>query len=159
MLALTAGCMGGGSGGGTNTGSTNSASSSGSNASSARMAMGPASGQKIQSPPPVIVYFASGSTALSAADKAMIDQSLGTTNYPYWKFSVTGHADRANSAAVSMTLSQAHAAAVTDYMVSKGILRSQINTQSRGEASPRVPTADGISEQKNRRVEVFSQIQ
>ncbi|MCA0903710.1 OmpA family protein [Qipengyuania aquimaris] len=69
-------------------------------------------------------------------------------------FTVIGHTDRAGSNAYNEGLSQRRAEAVANLMASRGIPASSITTQAQGEESPRVPTADGVRELQNRRVEI-----
>ena len=45
-------------------------------------------------------------------------------------------------------------AAVTEFVASQGISGGSITSQAFGETSPRVPTADGVREPQNRRVEI-----
>ena len=72
-----------------------------------------------------------------------------------WRaFTVVGHTDRAGSNAYNEGLSLRRAEAVANLMASRGIPAASISTEALGEASPRVPTADGVRELQNRRVEI-----
>ena len=72
-----------------------------------------------------------------------------------WRtFTVVGHTDRAGSNAYNEGLSQRRADAVAELMVSRGISAASISTEAKGEETPRVPTADGVRELQNRRVEI-----
>jgi outer membrane protein OmpA-like peptidoglycan-associated protein len=72
-----------------------------------------------------------------------------------WRnFTVTGHADRSGSDAYNVGLSRRRADAVASLMSSMGIAQSAITTDAKGESQPRVPTADGVREPQNRRVEI-----
>ena len=64
-----------------------------------------------------------------------------------------GHADRAGANAYNQRLSERRAASVQQYLSGRG-LSTQVTTTGRGESDPRVPTADGVREQENRRVEI-----
>ncbi|WP_178130582.1 OmpA family protein [Reyranella sp. CPCC 100927] len=68
--------------------------------------------------------------------------------------SVTGHADRSGSDAYNMALSMRRANAVKDALVREGIPASSMQVVARGEGEPLVPTADGVREPQNRRVEI-----
>lgn len=70
-------------------------------------------------------------------------------------FTVVGHADRAGSSAYNIGLSEDRAEAIANLMTSRGIPAGSITTQAKGEESPRVPTADGVRELQNRRVEII----
>ncbi|MXO75608.1 OmpA family protein [Altererythrobacter aerius] len=67
---------------------------------------------------------------------------------------LAGHADRSGSNQYNVGLSQRRADAVRAYMSARGVADSQISTEAFGETQPRVPTADGVRELQNRRVEI-----
>ncbi len=69
--------------------------------------------------------------------------------------SLTGHADRSGSDAYNMALSMRRANAVKDVLVRQGIPAASIQVVARGESEPLVPTADGVREPQNRRVEIL----
>ena len=69
-------------------------------------------------------------------------------------FTVIGHTDRAGSNAYNQGLSERRAEAVANLMTSRGIAADRISTEAKGEETPRVPTADGVRELQNRRVEI-----
>lgn len=71
------------------------------------------------------------------------------------RFTVVGHTDRAGSNAYNQGLSERRAEAIENLMVSRGIADASITTQAKGEETPRVPTADGVRELQNRRVEIL----
>jgi outer membrane protein OmpA-like peptidoglycan-associated protein len=66
----------------------------------------------------------------------------------------TGHADRAGSDAYNMALSERRARAVAAELVKQGVPQNEIDIMWKGEAQPLVPTADGVREPQNRRVEI-----
>ena len=68
---------------------------------------------------------------------------------------LVGHADRSGPAAYNMRLSQRRADSVQAALASDGIPAGQISTEARGETDPLVPTADGVREPQNRRVEII----
>lgn len=70
------------------------------------------------------------------------------------RVSVVGHADRAGSDAYNVGLSQRRADAVADLLATGGVNRSALAVSAKGESQPRVPTADGVRELQNRRVEI-----
>jgi outer membrane protein OmpA-like peptidoglycan-associated protein len=70
------------------------------------------------------------------------------------RLTVTGHADRSGSDAYNMALSLRRANAVKNQLVRDGIAASSIAIIGRGESQPLVPTADGVREPQNRRVEI-----
>ncbi|GAB4185210.1 MAG: OmpA family protein [Thalassobaculales bacterium] len=70
------------------------------------------------------------------------------------RIELTGHTDRAGSNAYNQRLSQRRADAVKAELQRLGIAANQIVTFAKGETSPLVPTADGVREPQNRRVEI-----
>ncbi|HTN13975.1 MAG TPA: OmpA family protein, partial [Sphingomonadaceae bacterium] len=67
---------------------------------------------------------------------------------------LAGYADRSGSAQYNVGLSNRRNTSVQTYLVGKGIPSSAISSEGFGEANPRVPTADGVRELQNRRVEI-----
>lgn len=67
---------------------------------------------------------------------------------------LTGHADRSGGDAYNEALSLRRAAAVAAAFGSAGVSPGMIATSGKGESEPRVPTADGVREAQNRRVEI-----
>jgi len=70
------------------------------------------------------------------------------------RIEVAGHADRSGSAQYNQRLSQRRADNVAAELVSRGISRNEIVVSAYGESRPLVPTADGVREPQNRRVEI-----
>lgn len=71
------------------------------------------------------------------------------------RIEATGHADKSGSAVYNMGLSERRAAAVQAKLVALGIGADEIGTIAKGETDPLVPTADGVREPQNRRVEIL----
>ena len=67
---------------------------------------------------------------------------------------VTGYADRSGSPGYNQRLSERRANNVANAMVRLGVPRTQMAVSGRGENDNRVPTADGVREPQNRRVEI-----
>ena len=66
----------------------------------------------------------------------------------------TGHADRSGPVGYNQRLSERRAAAVKGALVREGVAEGTIQTAGRGENENLVPTADGVREPRNRRVEI-----
>lgn len=66
----------------------------------------------------------------------------------------TGHTDRSGPEVYNMALSLRRANAVKDALVQAGVRESDISIVGLGESQPLVPTADGVREAQNRRVEI-----
>lgn len=65
-----------------------------------------------------------------------------------------GHTDRAGTEAYNKALSLRRANAVKDQLIREGVAASDISVVGLGESQPMVPTADGVREAQNRRVEI-----
>jgi OOP family OmpA-OmpF porin len=70
------------------------------------------------------------------------------------RIEVAGHADRSGTPQYNQRLSQRRADAVAAELVTRGIGRNEISVTAFGESRPLVPTADGVREPQNRRVEI-----
>jgi outer membrane protein OmpA-like peptidoglycan-associated protein len=67
---------------------------------------------------------------------------------------LAGYTDRSGSTKYNQGLSERRNTSVRTYLSAHGIPDGSITTQAFGEANPRVPTADGVKELQNRRVEI-----
>ena len=70
------------------------------------------------------------------------------------RIEVAGHADRSGTPQYNQALSERRARAVAAELQRRGIAGTAINVQAFGESRPLVPTADGVREPQNRRVEI-----
>lgn len=84
---------------------------------------------------------------LDAAVRVLNDNSLVSVQ-------VEGHTDSRGSDAYNQSLSERRAAAVVDYLVSKGISASRLTAVGRGEGSPVAPNDSEENMYKNRRVDL-----
>jgi OOP family OmpA-OmpF porin len=107
-------------------------------------------------PKPFIIYFAWDSDVIDAAGMRIIDQAVAMADeLGIVDFSVTGHADRSGPEEYNLGLSLRRANNVRDALTTRGIKAGGISVAGRGEAEPAVPTADGVREPANRRVEII----
>lgn len=67
---------------------------------------------------------------------------------------VIGHTDRMGEQAYNDELSRARARVVREQLVALGFEPARLRVRGRGEREPLVPTADEVSEPRNRRVEI-----
>jgi outer membrane protein OmpA-like peptidoglycan-associated protein len=67
---------------------------------------------------------------------------------------VTGYTDRSGSPGYNQRLSERRANAVATALARLGVPKSDMAVSGRGENDNRVPTADGVREPQNRRVEI-----
>ncbi|WP_376091087.1 OmpA family protein [Roseomonas sp. CCTCC AB2023176] len=70
------------------------------------------------------------------------------------RIEVAGHADRSGTPQYNQRLSQRRAEVVAAELARNGVARQNIVVQAFGESRPLVPTADGVREPQNRRVEI-----
>ena len=112
-------------------------------------------------PPPMvpetfIVYFAFDSTDLTSSSNMVLDNAMRAAKKMGAKdLAVTGHADRAGPEEYNLGLSLRRASAVLDALAARGANPAAISLAGRGEAEPLAPTADGVREPVNRRVEII----
>ncbi|MFZ1991513.1 MAG: OmpA family protein [Alphaproteobacteria bacterium] len=101
------------------------------------------------------VYFDLNEWHLSAEALTTITDAINTARSEGQSQIISaGHADRSGSAPYNMKLSRRRADFVKDTMVEMGARAEAIKVEAYGETKPAVPTADGVKEPKNRRVEI-----
>ena len=71
------------------------------------------------------------------------------------RIELTGHADRSGTSRYNMGLSLRRANAAKAMLVKLGLGAQGIAVAGKGESAPLVPTADGVREARNRRVEIL----
>lgn len=102
-----------------------------------------------------ILYFEFGTAELTPASRAMIPEILESIrNRNLVEASVSGHTDRVGDARVNKDLALVRAREMRDILLKAGVAPDRISIESHGEGNPLIPTADGVSEPRNRRVEV-----
>lgn len=102
------------------------------------------------------IYFDSDSRRVSAKSKDVMEQVMAEFRERDSRdISLNGHTDRAGDAAYNMRLSLDRANAVKELLIKAGVKPEYISIEYYGESKPVVPTADNVSEPKNRRVEVM----
>ncbi|HEX2827304.1 MAG TPA: OmpA family protein [Burkholderiales bacterium] len=101
------------------------------------------------------LYFTTGTTELTAASRQSLNEVRSKIKgFPAAQVTVTGHTDRVGGSEANDALSLKRAAAIRDLLVRIGIPRDAIEVVGRGEREPVVQTADGVAEERNRRVEI-----
>jgi OOP family OmpA-OmpF porin len=115
--------------------------------------------QMAASPETYLVLFDFDKADLNEAGKAVVDQLIADLKIMGGapSISVTGHADRSGSEDYNMALSLRRADTVRQALIDAGIVADQVTVSGRGESENAVPTADGVAEQGNRRVEIIVQ--
>lgn len=126
----------------------------------APLAAGPvAPSPPVQPSPPMpsefLVFFGFNKSSLTPQAMATVRKAavaatqLGTAN-----IRVMGHTDRSGSVSYNKALSLRRAGAVKKALVTEGVMGSAISIAGRGESEPIRPTADGVREPQNRRVQI-----
>jgi outer membrane protein OmpA-like peptidoglycan-associated protein len=104
-------------------------------------------------PSPMMIFFDSGGNEIRREWEPVLDaaakMAAGGT-----RLRVTGHSDRPGSPAVNRRTALRRAQVVADALVARGVARTGLAIDSAGEDDPVVPTADGVREIQNRRVEI-----
>ena len=101
------------------------------------------------------LYFTTGTTELTAQSRQSLNEVRSKIKgFPAAQVSVIGHTDRVGSVESNDALSLKRAASIRDILVQIGIPREAIEVVGRGEREPIVQTADGVAEERNRRVEI-----
>ncbi len=102
-----------------------------------------------------IVFFDFDKSNITAeAQKTINDAVAAAKAGSSSRVTLTGHTDRSGSEQYNMALSLRRAEAVKANMIRQGIAANAIVVIGRGESQPLVPTADGVREPQNRRVEI-----
>ncbi len=73
---------------------------------------------------------------------------------PEARISVNGHADRVGSVQYNLDLSERRSRFVVKALTHSGVDAARISYFAFGESDPAIPTADGVAEPRNRRVEI-----
>lgn len=101
------------------------------------------------------LYFQEGTDTLTSESEAEIARVFREiASRPDPDISVIGHTDAVGTAQFNDELSLQRAQRVRGELVRRGIPADQIDVSGRGKREPLVATADGVSEPKNRRVEI-----
>lgn len=89
------------------------------------------------------------------ARQIIAEAAQATTRVQVTRIEVNGYTDRSGTARYNQGLSVRRAQSVANELVRLGVPRASITTQGFGESNPLVPTADGVREPQNRRVEII----
>jgi iron complex outermembrane receptor protein len=116
-------------------------------------------------PPPVVapaaapksylVFFDFNKSDLTPQAVSIVDTAAANAGpAKVTKLEVTGHTDTVGSDAYNMRLSRRRAESVAAELEKKGIPSSEIEIIAKGKRDLLVPTADGVKEPQNRRVQI-----
>ncbi len=123
--------------------------------------------QAAYTPPPVqapmkattarsyMVFFDFNKSDLTSQAVSIVDQAAANAGpAKVTQLVVTGHTDTVGSDAYNMRLSRRRAESVAAELEKKGIPSSEIEIVAKGKKDLLVPTADGVREPQNRRVQI-----
>jgi OmpA-OmpF porin, OOP family len=102
-----------------------------------------------------LVFFAWDQADITPVTSAVLDQVAAdyASGRPS-RVTLAGHADRSGSEAYNDALSEQRARNVARALLARGVSEAALDVQWFGESEPRIPTADGVREPQNRRVEI-----
>jgi outer membrane protein OmpA-like peptidoglycan-associated protein len=101
------------------------------------------------------LYFVEGKDEFTAESKSIIDGVFAEiARRPVPDVLVIGHTDKVGSDAVNDPLSRQRAEVVRTALLARGVAVDKVVAIGRGKREPMVPTADGVAEARNRRVEI-----
>ncbi len=102
-----------------------------------------------------LVFFDFNKSDLTAQAKTIVDQAAANAGpAKVTRLTVTGHTDTVGSDAYNMRLSRRRAESVAAQLEKDGIPSSEIEIVAKGKRDLLVPTADGVKEPQNRRVQI-----
>jgi outer membrane protein OmpA-like peptidoglycan-associated protein len=102
-----------------------------------------------------LVFFDWSKADLTDRARQIIGEAASARGTGVTRIEVNGFTDRSGPADYNMRLSQRRADAVAAELVRRGVPRNEIVTRGFGEENNLVPTADGVREPQNRRVEII----
>jgi outer membrane protein OmpA-like peptidoglycan-associated protein len=103
-----------------------------------------------------LVFFDWDKSDLTDRAKQIIAEAAqNSTHVQYTRIEVNGYTDLSGTAAYNLKLSVRRATAVEGELVRDGVPQSAIDIHGYGEDHPLVPTAAGVREPQNRRVEII----
>jgi len=101
------------------------------------------------------VRFDTGSARLESESLVILDKvARSLRSNPLVRVEITGHADSTGTAAGNRKLSKARADAVRDYLASKGVPASRLETRGHGSRHPIAGNDTKAGRAENRRVEL-----
>ncbi len=105
-----------------------------------------------------LVFFDWDRADLTARARSIISEAAQNSSHvSYTRIAVNGYTDLSGTAAYNQRLSVRRAEAVQGELVRDGVPKNAITIQGFGETHPLVPTATGVREPQNRRVEIILQ--
>ena len=127
-----------------------------SNAAEVQSRFGQALAAQPARPVQFTLYFIEGRDEFTAESRPLIDGVFAEiAGRPVPDVLVVGHTDTVGSDAANDVLSRQRAEVVRKALLARGIAPEDVVAIGRGKRNPVVPTADGVAEPRNRRVEIL----
>jgi outer membrane protein OmpA-like peptidoglycan-associated protein len=102
-----------------------------------------------------VLYFVEGKDEFTDESKRLVDRVLAeVARRPVPDVLVVGHTDTVGTDQRNDALGLRRAETVRAALIALGVPASDVQASSRGKRAPAVPTADGVAEPRNRRVEI-----
>jgi iron complex outermembrane receptor protein len=109
----------------------------------------------VSTPRSYLVFFDFNQSDLTPQAVSIVDQAAANAGPAHvTQLTVTGHTDTVGSDAYNMRLSRRRAESVAAQLEKDGIASSEIEIVAKGKHDLLVPTADGVKEPQNRRVQI-----
>jgi len=109
----------------------------------------------VSAPRSYLVFFDFNKSDLTPQAKGIVDQAAANVGPAHvTRLTVTGHTDAVGSDAYNMRLSSRRAESVAAQLEKDRIPSSEIEIVAKGKRDLLVPTADGVREPQNRRVQI-----
>ena len=116
---------------------------------------GPALAAQPPRPRTHVLYFLEQTDVLTEDSRRALDGVVAEiARRPFPDIVVVGHTDLVGGDPVNDALARRRAETVRAALVARGIAGANIAVIGRGKREPAVPTADGVAEPRNRRVEI-----
>ncbi len=101
-----------------------------------------------------LVFFDWDRDTITPDGMRIVQQAAEASRTAQVQIQVTGYTDASGSAGYNQRLSERRANNVANALVRFGVPRQAMSVSGRGKNDQRVPTADGVREPQNRRVEI-----
>lgn len=108
-----------------------------------------------QKPDSLLFYFEAGSSILSESSQNQLNTLLALIQkHEPAAIDIIGHSDRSGDIKLNDTIALQRAQSVKKYLLDHNVTLTRLSVVSHGENDPLIFTEDGVSEPRNRRVEV-----
>jgi len=103
-----------------------------------------------------IIYFNNNTSEMTSESQSSFHKIIEAINKrKAIRIKISGHADSTGSDKLNIKLSCTRARFIRDLLVRQGITAEDIKVSSHGKGNQLIPTADNVSEPRNRRVEII----